>query len=81
MKAESMKLYVQAKSKAAINRDLQAGKTFTGVNYSMFGGGGVYELNSELQSGTIVAVYEKTINGSPYAKSWGTWDAEKNKLK
>jgi len=81
MKTESMKLYVQAKSKADINRRLQAGETFTGINYSMFDGGGVYELNSELQSGTIVAVYEKTINGSPYAKAWGTWDANKNKLK
>lgn len=75
-----MKLYVQAKSKADINRRLKAGETFTGWNYSMFGGGGEYELNSELQSGTIIAVYEKTINGSPYAKSWGTWDANKNKL-
>lgn len=76
-----MKIYVQAKSKAAINRDLQAGKTFTGMNYSMFGDDGMYELNEHLPSGTIVAVYEKTINGSPYAKAWGTWDAEKNKLK
>ena len=75
-----MKIYVQAKSKADINRRLQAGETFTGYNYSMFGGGGSYDLNADLPEGTIVAVYEKTVNGSPYAKSWGTWNPSKNKL-
>lgn len=76
-----MKIYVQAKSKADINRRLQAGETFTGINFSMFGDGGTYNLDDKLPSGTIVAVYQKTINGSPYAKAWGTWDANKNKLK
>ena len=75
-----MKIYVQAKSKADINRRLASGETFTGTNYSMFGGGGEYELNSDLPDGTVVAVYEKMVNGNPYAKSWGTWNASKNKL-
>ena len=75
-----MKIYVQAKSKADINRRLASGETFTGINYSMFGGGGEYELNTDLPDGTIVAVYEKMINGNPHPKSWGTWNASKNKL-
>jgi len=59
---------------------LKQGETFTGINYSMLGGGGEYELNPDLPDGTIVAVYEKMVNGNPHPKSWGTWNASKNKL-
>jgi hypothetical protein len=75
-----MKIYVQAKSKADINRRLQAGERLTGLSYSIFGGG-TYELDANLPSGTIIAVYQKLVGGSPYTKAWGTWDANKNKLK
>jgi hypothetical protein len=76
-----MKIYIYAKSKADINRRLKSGEQFSGHNYSMFGGGGEYELNTDLPDGTIVAVFEKTSGGNPVAKAWGTWDAKKQQLK
>ena len=76
-----MKIYVQAKSKADINRRLKSGEQFSGHNYSMFGGGGEYELNTDLPDGTIVAVFEKTSHDNPVAKAWGTWNAKKQQLK
>ena len=74
-----MKIYIKAKSKAQINRDLLEGKKFTGENYSIFGGGGFYNLDKTLPIGTVIAVYDKMQSGSPVAKSWGTWDGEKLK--
>jgi hypothetical protein len=75
-----MKIYIHAKSKADINRRLKAGEQFSGHNYSMFGGGGWYNLQ-DVEDGTIVAVFEKTSHGNPVAKAWGTWDAKKQQLK
>ena len=76
-----MKLYVNAASKAAINRNLAEGRSVVGYNHSMFGGGGWYSI-AELQDGDIVAIWDKcTADGSPIAKSWGTYDKTKNRLK
>jgi len=72
-------LYVKAKSKKEINEKLAAGKTIYGTNYSAFGGGGTYALNSELPKGTVIKVFEKYSCGSPYAKAYGTWDGKKVK--
>ena len=74
-----MKIYVQVASKAQLNRDLDAGKTIMGLNYSMFGGGGSYTLNKDLPSGTTIALFEKYSMGNPIAKSWGTWDGKRVK--
>ena len=74
-----MKLYVQAKSKKAINELLKAGETVRGINYSMFGDGGMYVLSSALPVGTVIAVYSKVVGGNPYATSFGTWDGTKVK--
>jgi hypothetical protein len=74
-----MKIYIEAKSKAQVNRDLKAGKTFNGFNYSMFGGGGWYALNN-CEPGTVVALYTQKVNGNPVATSWGTWNPAKNQI-
>ena len=74
-----MKLYVQAKSKKAINEMLKEGKQITGYNLSMFGDGGLYILSSALPVGTVIAVYSKVVGGHPYATSFGTWDGTKVK--
>jgi hypothetical protein len=74
-----MKIYVNAKSKKAVNELLQSGQTVYGYNYSVFEGGGTYVLSSALPVGTVIAIYEKTIGGNPYAKSYGTWDGSKVK--
>ena len=68
-----MKVYVEAKSKAALIRRLAAGEEISGYNYSMFGGGGHYMLDDSLEDGTIIAIYSQMSGGNPVAKSWGTW--------
>jgi len=68
-----MKVYVEAKSKAALIRRLAAGEEISGYNYSMFGGGGHYMLDDTLEDGTIIAIYSQMSQGNPVAKSWGTW--------
>lgn len=83
-----MKLYIRAKSKKEINERLAAGDQVIGVNHSAFGGGGTYDLTTA-PDGTTIAVWEKTApdffgdgtDGSPVAKSYGTWDAKKLRVK
>ena len=74
-----MALYVQAKSKKALNEKLSANEVVSGYNYSMFGGGGYYTLDENLAIGTVIKIYEKVINGNPYAKAYGIWDGKKVK--
>lgn len=74
-----MELYVNAKSKKAINDMIAEGKTVYGLNYSIFGNGGEYALSSALPVGTVIKVYSKMVGGSPYAKAYGTWDGSKVK--
>ena len=78
-----MKVYLRAKSKAAVNRALAEGESFTCVNHSLFGGGGAYLLGKggSVPDGTIVAIYSAMSGGQPVAKSWGTYDLQKNRLK
>lgn len=76
-----MKLYVNAKSKKAINESLASGQTIYGTNYSMFGGGGTYALSGAIPDGTVIAVYDKMVGGSPYPKAYGTWSAAKCMVK
>jgi hypothetical protein len=68
-----MKVYVEAKSKAALIRRLKAGEEIYGYNYSMFGSGGSYCLDDNLENGTIIAIYSEMSFGNPMGKSWGTW--------
>ena len=74
-----MKIYIKAKSKAEINRQIKAGEQLMGYNYSMFGGGGWYYL-TDCPANTVVAVYSKKVNGNPVARSWGTRNPSKNRL-
>lgn len=74
-----MQIYVNAKSKKAINDMLLSGKPVQGYNYSMFGDGGTYYLSSALPVGTVIKVYEKLVGGSPYPKAYGVWDGKKVK--
>lgn len=76
----SMTLYVQAKSKKEINERLATGKPVLGDSYGMFGNEGCYALDSKLPNGTVIKVYEKFVGGSPYAKTYGTWNVAKNKV-
>ena len=50
-----------------------------GTNYSMFGGGGFYQLDESLPPKTVIKVYDKMVNGTPYAKAYGMWDGKKVK--
>ena len=74
-----MELYVQGKSKKAINERLANGERVSGTNFSMFGGGGHYVLN-DLTTKTVIKIFEKTVQGSPYAKAYGTYDTSKKKI-
>lgn len=41
-------------------------------------------INERLAAGdqvTTIAVYDKLVGGTPYAKSWGTWDATLRRVK
>lgn len=73
-----MEIYVQAKSKKAINEMIASGQSVYGVNYSIFGDGGRYELNV-LPPNTIVKVFQKMVGGSPYATAYGLWNGTKLK--
>lgn len=72
-----MKLYVFAKSKKELNERLATGKAIFGDNYSVFEDGGTHRLDERLRNGTVIAIYERKVNGSPLAKSYGTWQGGK----
>jgi hypothetical protein len=46
----------------------------------MFEDAGWHDI-SNLNDGDVVAIFSKTTNGSPVPKSWGSYDAKKNRLK
>ena len=75
-----MKIYVEADSKAALNRRLAAGEVIQGRNYSMFAPAtgperaGMHTLDATLASGTVIAIFSQMSGGNPVAKSWGTWN-------
>ncbi len=72
-----MKIYVEAKSRASLNRRLDRGEEIIGQNYSMWRTGDEAQfpvLDRTLPTGTVIAIYSKMSMGSPVAKSWGTWN-------
>lgn len=78
-----MKVYVQAKSKKAINEALSQGARVEATEYNAFNPNG-YETKhilNDLPSGTVVSVFSEFAGGQPYAKAYGEWNQEKNKLK
>ena len=77
-----MKIYVEADSKAALNRRLAAGEVIQGRNYSMFAPAigpdraGMHTLDATLASGTVITIFSQMSGGSPVSKSWGTWNGK-----
>jgi len=74
-----MKVYIRAESKKSLNERIKAGENVGGVSYNPWGGE-YHELKS-LPEGTVIAVFNKVVSGTPYAKTWGTWHPSKNIVK
>lgn len=70
-------VYVYAKSKKAANEMLLAGDVRC-TEYTMVDQRPGF-LNKQ-PNGTVIKIYEKMVGGSPYAKAYGTWNAEKKKI-
>ena len=73
-----MTIYIQAKSKKELNEKLAKGEKIQGTEYDMFSTN--HCTLNELPTGTVVKVFEKYVGGNPYAKSYGVWSKEKNKI-
>ena len=69
--------YVKAASKKAINEMLANGKVPTAVSFNL--GGSEYINLKRVPVGSVIKIYEKSVSGNPYAKSYGTWTGEKVK--
>jgi hypothetical protein len=76
-----MQVYVRAGSKRELNDRLAAGayETLAATEYSM--AGPQVHLLASLPSGTVIKIFDKYAYGSPYAKSYGTWDAAKRRVR
>ena len=74
-----MQIYVNAKSKRDLNRRIKDGEPITGLKYEIFSMDIIpihrWDHNSSIK------VYEKCIDGNPYAKSYGVYDKNKNMVK
>ncbi len=68
-------MYIQGKSKAAVNRELKNGKTLIAYDFNAFTGDKQFPVSSDggIPDGTIIKVFEKYIYGNPVAKAYGTW--------
>ena len=64
-----MQVYINAKSKKAVNDSLIHGETVRAVEIGMFGSN-TFDFH-DLPNGTTVKIYEKMIGGNPYAKAYG----------
>jgi hypothetical protein len=71
-------VYVRAASKKAAN-ELVLKDMCSCTEYDMYGSTG-HNLRA-MPTGTVVKIYDKFVDGSPYAKAYGTWDAEKKRIK
>jgi hypothetical protein len=73
-------VYIKAPSKKALNEDIAAGKKLDTVEYNMFSGDKYAKLE-DYPTGTQVKIWDKRdFAGTPIAKSYGTWNKEKNKI-
>jgi len=82
LKLKTMKIYVQANSKAEVNRRLDLEDDIIGTEYNAFNPDGYMTSHylQECDSGTVVAIFKEYSMDNPIAKSWGTWNKDKNKL-
>lgn len=72
--------YIKAKSKKAINEALERGEKVIGTYYGFLSCG----MNTEskyFNEGDVINIYEKEVNGNPYAKAYGNWDAKKQRVR
>lgn len=73
-----MQVYVKGASKKALNEKLALNERIGATEYDMFSTNNC--ILNELPTGTVVKVYSEMIGGNPYAKSYGVWNKEKNKI-
>lgn len=73
-----MQVYVKGASKKALNEQIAAGTRIRATEYDMFSTNS--HILNDLPTGTVIKVYDKMVGGSPYAKAYGTWNKEKNKI-
>ena len=77
-----MKVYVKAPSKKSVNESLANGEPVPATEFNIFNPQYITDhILNDLPTGIVVSIYDKMVGGNPYAKAYGTWDAEKNKLK
>lgn len=75
-----MQVYVKAQSKKDLNERLAADHVVMATEYKP-DGLAIYENLRAFPSGTIVRIYSKRAGSTPIAKSYGTWDAIKRRVK
>jgi hypothetical protein len=73
-------IYVQAKSKAELNRRIEEGHTIVGVEHKM-GTETRWPLGEAVPDGTVVKIWNRMSMGSPYVMSYGRWDAKNWRVK
>jgi hypothetical protein len=73
-----MQVYIKAASKKALNEKLALNERIGATEYDMFSTNNC--ILNDLPTGTVVKVYDKMVGGNPYAKSYGVWNKEKNKI-
>lgn len=75
-----MQVYVKASSKRALNERLAGGETdLDAIEYQI--DGAIYHTIGSLPHRTVIKIYEKRAGSTPIAKSYGTWDAFKRRVK
>lgn len=82
-----MQVYIRAASKKELNERIAQGKSILAIDYSLYGGGN-YRIGGAdtdalpaIPHGTVIKIYDRFVCGSPYAKAYGTWDANKRRVK
>jgi hypothetical protein len=73
-----IQMYIKGASKKALNEKIEKGEAVYGIEYKL-GDENTHKLQ-DMPTGTSIKVFEKYSMGSPYAKSYGTWNKEKNKI-
>ena len=72
-----MKIYVQANSKADLNRRLDSGETIEGCEYNAFNPNGYrtyHILDKTLPEETIIAIFkDRDYSNTPIGIAWGNW--------
>jgi hypothetical protein len=75
-----MTIYVQAKSKAEINRRLEEGHTVVGTEYKLRDERRI-PLGEAVPDGTVIKVFRKYDPfGTPYAQAYGRWNAKAGRV-